>query len=467
MSRPAALPRRAFLAGLAATAAAPTLLRTQPAGAAGRTAGAADPPTGVATVAAVPIPATPAGAQLAWFLDALTRLPVSDEEWQAHLVPTFLAQRPPALLNEILRPFADVVVTAIAVDMPAGIAAIVTTQGMTLRLELSVGSDGLITGLQFNELPKPVPVPGSWDEVEALVRSAAPRASLLVADLAGGCVRPVRAIAPDTPVPLGSAFKLYVLGAVADAVRAGSLSWDRPVAIGDELKSLPSGTMQDLPAGTTRTVQEMATPMIAVSDNTAADHLAALVGRRAVEWALPRYGVARTPRDQPFLRTREFFLLKLRDWPDLARRYQQARPGERRRILAGEVDGAPLPDPSGWTAPRAIEAIEWFASPADLARTWIHLADRAARPALAPLGPILSANDSGIGFDRAQWPTVWFKGGEEVGVFTLSYRLVRADGRPFAVSVALSDPAAPLAAPLPTLVAAMQGIAGLLAAGPS
>jgi hypothetical protein len=51
-------------------------------------------------------------------------------------------------------------------------------------------------------------------------------------------------------------------------------------------------------------------------------------------------------------------------------------------------------------------------------------------------------------------------------VFTLSYRLVRADGRPFAVTVALSDPAAPLTAPLPAAVAAMRGIAGLLAAAP-
>jgi hypothetical protein len=384
------------------------------------------------------------------------------------VAPSLLALATPAQLNDGLRPFADVVVDAIGLDTPAAIVARVTAQGRPYTLELTVGADGLLTGLLFKDIPPPPQVPATWEEVDALVRSIAPRASLLVADLAGGCVRPLHAIAPDTPAPLGSAFKLFVLGAVADAVRAGSLSWDRAVAIRDDLKSLPSGSLQNLPAGTTRTVQEMATAMIAVSDNTAADHLAALVGRRAVEWALPRYGVARPARNQPFLRTRELFVLKLRDWPDLAQRYEQAGPNERRRILAGEVAHAPLPDYGGWTAPRAIDTLEWFASPADLARTWIHLADRAARPALAPLGGILSANPSGIRVDPQRWSTVWFKGGSEMGVLTFSYRLVRSDGNPFAVTMMFSDPAAllPANAELAALTAA-HGIAGLLAGGPA
>jgi beta-lactamase class A len=40
--------------------------------------------------------------------------------------------------------------------------------------------------------------------------------------------------------------------------------------------SLPSGQLQDGPAGTELAVRDVATPMIAISDNTAADRRALL-----------------------------------------------------------------------------------------------------------------------------------------------------------------------------------------------
>ena len=51
--------------------------------------------------------------------------------------------------------------------------------------------------------------------------------------------------------------------------------------IRDELDSLPSGTTQDEPPGTGLPVRELALRMIAMSDNTATDHLIDLVGRDA------------------------------------------------------------------------------------------------------------------------------------------------------------------------------------------
>jgi len=63
---------------------------------------------------------------------------------------------------------------------------------------------------------------------------------------------------------------------------------NQSLTITAQLKSLPSGELQTKPDGTQISVQDVATKMISISDNTAADMLISLVGRPAVEAALPR-----------------------------------------------------------------------------------------------------------------------------------------------------------------------------------
>ena len=46
-----------------------------------------------------------------------------------------------------------------------------------------------------------------------------------------GTCEPVEGVSADTVRPLGSGFKLYVLGALARAVRTGRASWDQQLAI--------------------------------------------------------------------------------------------------------------------------------------------------------------------------------------------------------------------------------------------
>lgn len=81
-------------------------------------------------------------------------------------------------------------------------------------------------------------------------------------------------------------FKLYVLGALVEAVSTGRITWDDPVTIRGALDSLGGPTAQEEP-GPRLPVRELATRMTAVSDNTATDHLMDLVGRQAVEQREP------------------------------------------------------------------------------------------------------------------------------------------------------------------------------------
>ena len=129
------------------------------------------------------------------------------------------------------------------------------------------------------------------------------------------------AVRADAPLAVGSAFKLAVLKAVAQAVQQKRLAWDQVVRLDPAWRSLPSGVLQSWPGGTPVTIETLADMMISVSDNTAADALIALAGRGAVQTV--------SPRNTPFLTTREACVLKGSANGDL-----------RARWLAGECSGA-------------------------------------------------------------------------------------------------------------------------------
>jgi hypothetical protein len=153
--------------------------------------------------------------------------------------------------------------------------------------------------------------------------AVAPRTALLAAKVTDGRCEPVHGVSPRRVMPLASGFKLYVLGALAHAVRRGAAGWDEPLAIRDDWKSLPSGEFQTFPAGTTLPLREYANAMISISDNTATDHLMGRLGRARVEAQQFRFAMAEARRNAPFLTTRELFVLKLTDYPRLARTFER------------------------------------------------------------------------------------------------------------------------------------------------
>ena len=215
---------------------------------------------------------------------------------------------------------------------------------------------------------------------------------------------------------LGSAFKLYVLGAVSEAVAEGRLRWDQVVPLGQA--SFPSGITQSWPEGAPMTVQSLATLMISISDNTATDTLLKLVGRERVEQFLRRTGHSAPERSLPFLTTRELFLLKTLDNGPA---YAEADVARRRAMLA-DLDGGGVTTEQVVTAlgePKLVEQIEWFASMEDerkLLRALVALDDPVLFDVLA-VSPQLSETQ------RAGWAYAGFKGGSEPGVLNLTWLL--------------------------------------------
>jgi beta-lactamase class A len=212
-----------------------------------------------------------------------------------------------------------------------------------------------------------------------------------------GTCHPVHEIAPSTPRPTASQFKLFVLGALADQIAAGRISWDETLTVEHATKSLGNseGSLQTAAPGTQVSVEETATKMISISDNTATDMLIGLTGRNDVEAQFGQW-TENASANEPFLTTREMFLLHY--VPGLADRYLATPRDQRDAFLASSVDPLPLTDVgAGLTPePRYIDEVEWFASPDDVCRAFAGLQMLAKDPPLSRLSTVLSREVGGM-----------------------------------------------------------------------
>jgi len=288
----------------------------------------------------------------------------------------------------------------------------------------------------------------AWKSIDRDVVAMGPDVSFLAASVSpGGRCEPVHAVAASTARPTASQFKLFVLGALAEQIRSGQASWKQTVTVADADRSVgnskESGSLQFAATGARVPVEEAATKMISISDNTAADILAKLVGRAAVERQFARWS-DHASANTPFPTTREMILLHY--VAGLGDRYLATPKAQRAAFLTSSVDPVPLAQlASGYSAdPRFIDDIEWFASPADVCRAFAGLQQLDEQKALAPLDAILSREDAGIGLDGSVWPTVWYKGGSEPGVLTLGWLAKNRSGRTFVVQAMVSNPDAGL-----------------------
>ena len=397
------------------------------------------------------VPDSPAGHQLAWVLASLAK-PPSEGEVAPHLTASFIAQAPAAKMVTL---FAQIgtLLSPVVLDrvepgaVPEALVAVAHSQKATgsdpkLKISLLVepAEPHKISGLIFGPAIEPKT---SWDDVKTELGAVAPEVNFLAAEIAGGKCVPLAGLEPKKPLAIGSAFKLYILEALAKQVAAGKHKWDDTIAIEDAKKSLPSGEMRNEPAGKTFSVRAFAEKMISVSDNTATDHLLAYVGRTAVEDTVRSAGTAAPARNVPFLSTRDTFALKLFGSPEELQAYAAADVARRRKLLDGfeKRDLATAPTGDGWNKPRMIDAIEWFASPEDLCKLMVALKARADAPATAPIGTILSTNP-GIPDAAHLYKYVGFKGGSEPGVLNLTWLLQRdSDAKWVFLTVGFNDPA--------------------------
>ncbi len=232
----------------------------------------------------------------------------------------------------------------------------------------------------------------------------------------GGAQR--AALLGDSPLAVGSAFKLAVLNALEQQIARHATSWESVVRIEAREKSLPSGILQTWPDATPLTVNAVAALMISQSDNTAADMMLLHAGRSNVE--------AFGPRNRPFLTTREAFVLKDPKNANLLARYRTGSESQRRAMLP-QIDALPLPAASIFGTQPLDTDIEWFFTTRELCALM-----RGVESV-----PLMGINP-GVA-DPGDWRSVAYKGGSEPGVLNLTTWLIAKDGASFCVSATWND----------------------------
>lgn len=195
----------------------------------------------------------------------------------------------------------------------------------------------------------------------------------------------------DKPLAVDSSSNLLTLKLLSDRIKKTKLRWGSHLKIKNKLKSLPSGRLHNWVEGSPLTVQTYATMMMAYSDNTAADHLHNLVGRKKLE--------KKSSRNKPFLSTYEYFKLR----GELVEDYGSKKLKEKRKILKSYALGArtkiDMVD-----KPYQIDGLGWFFSTSELCSYFYELRNL----------PFIKVN-SGLTFQDG-WELSSFIGGRAPGV---------------------------------------------------
>ena len=314
----------------------------------------------------------------------------------------FLAQVPPAQITAIVTQVAAAIGPIVEIVPKGGQAYLVETATYELPVDIVLDGTGKISGLFFHP---PINKSASLDDLLKQMAAAAHQSAYLVTKN-GSAMAQSNA---DTPLAVGSAYKLGILKALQDEIAAGAHRWDEVATLTDGDRSLPSGQLQNWPGGAPLTLYSLAALMISNSDNTAADALLRVVGRDKVEAAL---GIA------PVLTTRELFVLKFN--AALRQRYLGADLAGQRDILK-EADTFPLPDVDSVGTPHA-DGLEWYLSATKLCALIAEVGDID----LTQINPGAARKDD--------WAKVAFKGGSEVGVLSAATQVTAKDGTVYCVA---------------------------------
>jgi beta-lactamase class A len=331
------------------------------------------------------------------------------------------------------RPF-----TVTGLDVGAGHATlhVLTSYQVGQTIELRTNDEGLVDRFKVSLVE---PIIKSWKDIDAEISKTGAKYSYQVSKVDDGKCDLVAGTNTDLSLPLASIFKLYVLLAVSESIKAGTVSWDDQLTVTKEGKLVGAAGLDEVPNGSTVSVRTAAQQMISASDNMATDLLIERVGHVAVERALVTAGHHDPGSMTPFPTTHELFSV---GWgkPNLRDQWQKVSTSSTGRAqLFDQTNTRPYdPDPARTHTPASDIGAEWYGSAADICR--VHAALQAsAVGAAAPVKQILSAIP-GIDLDRAKWPYIGAKGGNLPGDLTFSWYAVDRTGQPYVVSFQLNWP---------------------------
>ncbi|HCQ9869145.1 serine hydrolase [Acinetobacter baumannii] len=327
-------------------------------------------------------------------LSTTLSLILADKPIEASLFsPQFLGQVPITQIQKIVEDLKVSLGALKSINVSNGSGTMDFEKG-ELPVSISLNEQGQISTLWFSA---PHFKTISLDEmVKGLHENAIGKTSLLV--IVDN--KPVVVENDKTPMAVGSTFKLLVLKAYEDAIKKGELKRETIVSLKEKNRSLPTGVLQNLPAGTPVNLELLAQLMIQISDNTATDSLIEVLKKPRIE--------ALSPRNSSLLTTRELFQLIDPSNEKLRNKFKTGTKSARLEALA-ELDKLPLPSVSSIGKSATWQDAEWYMSAHEICPLLESVQDA---PALnSSLNPL---------FKNLNWQKIGFKGGSEYGVINFS-----------------------------------------------
>lgn len=393
------------------------------------------------------LPTTPVATQLEWIIEQLAATSTSIADINARFDPATLAVVPAAdwqaffdtlraaipggTVQDILTmtPIQARVLIGNASE-PANGQFVTLTAGYASGLIQSFGAspfplDGSSTGTADRALD----YTGAADKLETL----AEQVGVLVAEIDADnqCV-PIFTRNDMTPLGTASVFKIWVLGAVAQAIEDGILTPTQSIPLVAENLAL-AGAINNEPLGTSFSLTDMATLMLGISDNSATDHLFRLTGRAANEAILTQFNFATPEVMLPFLSVNEAFHLYFTVPEMEATDYVTGTEQEQRDYVNDVLE--PLGPVTVFTNANESVLVKatWQASPMDVCAAMSGLRQFPdTGVAHDVINEAFGAETAGINL-RGRWERIWFKGGslaDGTGLRVLTYAwMLETDNR--------------------------------------
>ena len=400
------------------------------------------------------LPDTPAANQLNWIIEQLAASSTSLDDINDRFDPATLAGTPATTWQTFFDTLRGVVAGGTVQDIrlmsPTSIIVLVgnadePANGQYVTLKTTYGT-GLITS--FGAQGFPLNASSSftsaadqnlnYEAVADKLETLAEKVGVLVAriDDQGVCT-PILDRNASTPLATASIFKIWVLGAVAQAVEDGVITPAQTVPLAAK-DLVGAGFINNEPLGTGFSVTDMAALMNGISDNTATDHLFNLVGRARNEAILSQFNFS-TPNEMlPFLSMNETFHL-FNTVPEAeALAYVSGTEQEQRDYLASTLEPlGPMTTPIRLNP--VVTTASWRASAMDVCSAMGGLRKfNDASDAFKLIDQAYGADS--FSFYRNKWERVWSKGGSfpdgtGFAVFTLGLMFESDSRGTFAVIV--------------------------------
>lgn len=408
------------------------------------------------------LPPGPATNQLNWLIEQLATNSTSLADINARFTPAFIQNSTAVGLQDFIDGLRNGdfrnarVIDAVAVT-PVSISAVIrnnepnATEGF-LTITTLFGGSAQIDQLFVNPFGGTVQF---FNDQNLTIEQAADDFmatgtdnSLVVARInSSNQCEPIVERQAQTPRATASVFKVWVLGALAQAIEDGIISENQVIELDPDQFAL-GGTINSNPSGTAFPLSDMATLMIGISDNTATDHIHNLLPQSLLDATVTNYGHATPDLMLPLLSISQQFSLLFTFPLDVATSYVNGSEAFQAQFLVDEIE--PVGSVLGGSLFNDSLLVDggWMASPIDICNAYARLREFPSNtPGFEIVDRAMSSQVAQPDV-RAAWDRVWFKGGNLIGtnneqrVLTNAWFLESAERGRFFVAALANNPVA-------------------------